>query len=180
MGCMMASGSTTTTPASCRQAPCVRARSSGTPVREVLSNAGRHRLQIWATGFRSGHKQRRPEGYDYLLSFNKHLCCALHNLSGLVPYRAQPPFPQRIGTPPLQQVQPCKHPLHRAELLYCAQCVADRLKLDQTDDRDFYAFPRIVKHVDDGFLAQVTELYRQRIPQGAWKLLQPTTLCFIA
>ncbi len=27
--------------------------------------------------------------------------------------------------------------------------------------------PRFVKHVDEGFLAQVTELYRQRIPPGA-------------
>eukprot|EP00955_Chlamydomonas_euryale_P009576 102276-Chlamydomonas_euryale.AAC.2 len=26
--------------------------------------------------------------------------------------------------------------------------------------------PRFVKHVDEGFLAQVTELYRQRIPEG--------------
>lgn len=37
-------------------------------------------------------------------------------------------------------------------------------KLDPGDDRNFYAVPRMVKHVDDTFLAQVTELYRQRIP----------------
>ncbi|KAG1664736.1 hypothetical protein FOA52_004744 [Chlamydomonas sp. UWO 241] len=30
----------------------------------------------------------------------------------------------------------------------------------------FYDQPRLVTHVDDGFLAQVTELYRQRIPEG--------------
>jgi SAM-dependent methyltransferase len=42
-----------------------------------------------------------------------------------------------------------------------------RTKLDGTSDRQFYAFPRIVKHVDDSFLAQVTQLYRQRIPPGA-------------
>lgn len=36
----------------------------------------------------------------------------------------------------------------------------------QPTDREFYAFPRFVTHVDDGFLAQVTELYRQRIPAG--------------
>jgi hypothetical protein len=29
------------------------------------------------------------------------------------------------------------------------------------------AFPRLVKHVDDGFLAQVTQLYRERIQPGA-------------
>jgi hypothetical protein len=42
-----------------------------------------------------------------------------------------------------------------------------RGKLDTSSDRDFYAFPRFVKHVDDGFLEQVTELYRQRIRPGA-------------
>ena len=36
----------------------------------------------------------------------------------------------------------------------------ERLKLDTGDDRQFYAQPRLVKHVDDGFLAQVTQLYR--------------------
>lgn len=42
-----------------------------------------------------------------------------------------------------------------------------RTKLDVADDRTFYAFPRFVKHVDDTFLAQVSEVYRQRIPDGA-------------
>eukprot|EP01025_Chloroclados_australasicus_P025884 TRINITY_DN25759_c0_g1_i2.p1 TRINITY_DN25759_c0_g1~~TRINITY_DN25759_c0_g1_i2.p1 ORF type:complete len:286 (-),score=15.54 TRINITY_DN25759_c0_g1_i2:214-1032(-) len=41
-----------------------------------------------------------------------------------------------------------------------------RLKLDMSDDRQFYDFPRLVKHVDDQFLDKVTELYRQRIPPG--------------
>lgn len=40
-----------------------------------------------------------------------------------------------------------------------------RTKLDVGDDREFYGFPRIVTHVDDNFLAQVTRLYRQRIPE---------------
>jgi hypothetical protein len=44
---------------------------------------------------------------------------------------------------------------------------SQRRKLDEEDDRSFYGVPRLVKHVDDGFLAQVTELYRQRIPEGA-------------
>ncbi|KAG2446475.1 hypothetical protein HYH02_008466 [Chlamydomonas schloesseri] len=42
----------------------------------------------------------------------------------------------------------------------------ERTKLDTGDDRGFYDVPRLVKHVDDGFLDQVTELYRQRIPEG--------------
>eukprot|EP00197_Chlamydomonas_leiostraca_P011444 CAMPEP_0202869532 /NCGR_PEP_ID=MMETSP1391-20130828/12505_1 /ASSEMBLY_ACC=CAM_ASM_000867 /TAXON_ID=1034604 /ORGANISM="Chlamydomonas leiostraca, Strain SAG 11-49" /LENGTH=328 /DNA_ID=CAMNT_0049549863 /DNA_START=60 /DNA_END=1041 /DNA_ORIENTATION=+ len=42
----------------------------------------------------------------------------------------------------------------------------DRTKVDLTDDRDFYAFPRLVTHVDDHFLAQVTQLYRERVPPG--------------
>ncbi|GAX76109.1 hypothetical protein CEUSTIGMA_g3552.t1 [Chlamydomonas eustigma] len=41
-----------------------------------------------------------------------------------------------------------------------------RMKIDETEDRFFYDYPRLVKHVDDGFIAQVTELYRQRIPAG--------------
>ncbi|KAG2433869.1 hypothetical protein HXX76_008222 [Chlamydomonas incerta] len=43
---------------------------------------------------------------------------------------------------------------------------SERTKLDTGDDRGFYDAPRLVKHVDDGFLDQVTELYRQRIPEG--------------
>lgn len=44
---------------------------------------------------------------------------------------------------------------------------SQRTKLDTGDDREFYGLPRFVKHVDEGFLGQVTELYRQRIPPGA-------------
>mmetsp|Transcript_18080 Transcript_18080/g.46317 ORF Transcript_18080/g.46317 Transcript_18080/m.46317 type:complete len:298 (+) Transcript_18080:244-1137(+) len=43
----------------------------------------------------------------------------------------------------------------------------ERTKLDIDDDRSFYGFPRFVKHVDDGFLGEVTRLYRQRIPEDA-------------
>ncbi len=39
----------------------------------------------------------------------------------------------------------------------------DRTKLDSSDDRDFYAFPRLVTHVDERFLQQLTDLYRQRL-----------------
>jgi len=42
----------------------------------------------------------------------------------------------------------------------------DRQKLDASDDRAFYDSPRLVRHVDDNFLAQVTQLYRERIPAG--------------
>ncbi|GLC34764.1 hypothetical protein PLESTM_000237500 [Pleodorina starrii] len=41
----------------------------------------------------------------------------------------------------------------------------ERTKMDPGDDLAFYDFPRFVKHVDEGFLDQVTELYRQRIPE---------------
>lgn len=43
----------------------------------------------------------------------------------------------------------------------------ERTKLDSTDDREFYAFPRFVTHVDEGFIEQLTNLYRE--------LLQPNT-----
>lgn len=39
----------------------------------------------------------------------------------------------------------------------------ERAKLDSTDDKLFYSFPRFVTHVDDSFLQQLTELYRQRL-----------------
>eukprot|EP00793_Prasinoderma_coloniale_P005348 PRCOL_00004756-RA len=42
-----------------------------------------------------------------------------------------------------------------------------RTKLDGGSDRDFYAFPRFVKHVDDAFLSRVTQLYDRLIPEGA-------------
>ncbi len=45
-----------------------------------------------------------------------------------------------------------------------------RLKLDASDDRLFYTDPRFVTHVDEGFIQQLTDLYRQ--------LLQPNTRIF--
>jgi SAM-dependent methyltransferase len=36
----------------------------------------------------------------------------------------------------------------------------DRQKLDQTSDTLFYSFPRLVFHVDEGFIEQLTQLYR--------------------
>lgn len=38
-----------------------------------------------------------------------------------------------------------------------------RLKLDNTDDNLFYAYPRFVTHVDEGFIQQLTDLYRERL-----------------
>ncbi|MBD1211341.1 MAG: class I SAM-dependent methyltransferase [Dolichospermum sp.] len=39
-----------------------------------------------------------------------------------------------------------------------------RIKLDDSDDQLFYNYPRFVTHVDEGFIQQLTDLYRQRIP----------------
>ena len=42
-----------------------------------------------------------------------------------------------------------------------------RTKLDPTDDTFFYDYPRFVTHVDDRFITQLTELYRQKLrPQS--------------
>ncbi|NJL36736.1 MAG: class I SAM-dependent methyltransferase [Leptolyngbyaceae cyanobacterium RM2_2_4] len=38
-----------------------------------------------------------------------------------------------------------------------------RTKLDDSDDTLFYDYPRFVTHVDDSFIQQLTELYRQRL-----------------
>ncbi|MCX5943813.1 MAG: methyltransferase domain-containing protein [Cyanobacteria bacterium] len=43
----------------------------------------------------------------------------------------------------------------------------DRRKLDASDDGLFYAAPRFVQHLDAGFRARLTQLYRQRIPACA-------------
>jgi SAM-dependent methyltransferase len=45
-----------------------------------------------------------------------------------------------------------------------------RTKLDDTDDSLFYDYPRFVTHVDEGFIQQLTNLYRER--------LQPNTRIF--
>ncbi|KAJ8767935.1 hypothetical protein K2173_020875 [Erythroxylum novogranatense] len=38
-----------------------------------------------------------------------------------------------------------------------------RTKLNLYPDREFYAFPRFVTHVDDGFISTLTNLYRERL-----------------
>ena len=38
-----------------------------------------------------------------------------------------------------------------------------RTKLDDTDDRQFYSMPRFVTHVDEGFIDQLTQVYRDRL-----------------
>lgn len=38
-----------------------------------------------------------------------------------------------------------------------------RAKLDETADRLFYELPRFVTHVDDSFIQQLTDLYRDRL-----------------
>jgi hypothetical protein len=43
----------------------------------------------------------------------------------------------------------------------------ERTKLDDNDDNLFYTYPRFVTHVDEGFIHQLTDLYRQ--------LLKPDT-----
>lgn len=39
-------------------------------------------------------------------------------------------------------------------------------RADETPDEDFYAAPRLVTHIDDGAIAAVTQLYRERFPAG--------------
>ncbi len=43
----------------------------------------------------------------------------------------------------------------------------ERTKLDETEDRDFYAFPRFVTHVDEGFIDRLTQLYREKVRSGS-------------
>ncbi len=39
----------------------------------------------------------------------------------------------------------------------------ERTKLDPTNDNNFYAVPRLVTHVDEGFIDQLTNLYRDQL-----------------
>lgn len=39
----------------------------------------------------------------------------------------------------------------------------ERTKLDDTNDQEFYSYPRFVTHVDEGFIQQLTDLYRDRL-----------------
>jgi len=38
-----------------------------------------------------------------------------------------------------------------------------RTKLDASEDQLFYSYPRFVTHVDEGFIQQLTDLYRDRL-----------------
>lgn len=39
-------------------------------------------------------------------------------------------------------------------------------RIDESPDAEFYSFPRFVTHIDDGAIAAVTQLYRERLPPG--------------
>lgn len=41
-----------------------------------------------------------------------------------------------------------------------------RNKLDNSDDLAFYSSPRFVTHVDEGFIQQLTDLYREKLQPG--------------
>jgi hypothetical protein len=41
-----------------------------------------------------------------------------------------------------------------------------RDKLDGSNDRLFYDAPRFVTHVDEGFIQQLTALYKEKLPMG--------------
>lgn len=62
---------------------------------------------------------------------------------------------------------PPRKPRVSTQSLYSPSSASQRQKLDSDDDRTFYSYPRFVKHVDERFLAQLTALYRERIPENA-------------
>src|SRR5215472_16568225 len=39
-------------------------------------------------------------------------------------------------------------------------------RIDEADDRDFYALPRFVTHIDDATIAAPTQVYRELVPPG--------------
>ena len=49
-------------------------------------------------------------------------------------------------------------------------------RMDESDDADFYAEPRLVTHIDDATIAQLTQVYRERLPAGG-AILDLMTSC---
>ena len=45
-----------------------------------------------------------------------------------------------------------------------------RSKLNTYPDREFYAYPRFVTHVDDGFISTLTNIYKERL-RPSWEIL---------
>jgi hypothetical protein len=45
-----------------------------------------------------------------------------------------------------------------------------RTKLNTYPDRDFYAYPRFVTHVDDGFITTLTNVYKEKL-RPSWEIL---------
>ena len=45
-----------------------------------------------------------------------------------------------------------------------------RTKLNTYPDREFYAYPRFVTHVDDGFISTLTNIYKERL-RPSWEIL---------
>ena len=39
-------------------------------------------------------------------------------------------------------------------------------RIDESDDADFYAQPRLVTHIDDATIARLTQIYRETLPAG--------------
>jgi SAM-dependent methyltransferase len=39
-------------------------------------------------------------------------------------------------------------------------------RMDESSDADFYAMPRLVRHIDDATIAALTQLYREELPAG--------------
>ncbi|XP_066347509.1 uncharacterized protein [Miscanthus floridulus] len=88
-----------------------------------------------------------------------------------------PPQPLRSSRRPLRTAPRCSNDAQPSPSTAAAGGVRrlvlspeGRAKLDPRPDRDFYAFPRLVTHVDDGFIATLTDLYRDRLRAG-WDVL---------
>lgn len=85
-----------------------------------------------------------------------------------------PPLPRRHDAPPPPATpRHCRRlppPTAAGSVRRLVLQPEGRAKLDPRPDRDFYAFPRLVTHVDDGFIATLTDLYRERLRAG-WDVL---------
>lgn len=74
-------------------------------------------------------------------------------------------FPSRITNTINESNEPKQSSAGKIKRLVLTQ--EGRTKLNAYPDREFYAYPRFVTHVDDGFISRLTHLYRERLNPGS-------------
>ncbi|XP_034707625.1 uncharacterized protein LOC117930926 [Vitis riparia] len=81
-----------------------------------------------------------------------------------IPFKARS-FPSRIANSINEKNEPKQSSAGKIKRLVLTQ--EGRTKFNAYPDREFYAYPRFVTHVDSGFISTLTDLYRERLSPGS-------------